>query len=37
LDRVPVALKTDVQHVLDKVDLDDDQRKIRENIINNID
>ena len=31
------AIKTDVQHILNCVDLDDDQRKIRENIINNID
>ena len=31
------AIKTDVQHILNCVDLDDDQRKIRENVINNID
>ena len=31
------ALKTDVQHILNCVDLDAEQRKIRENIINNID
>ena len=31
------AIKTDVQHILNCVDLDDEQRKIRENIINNID